>query len=83
MVPASEKERLHKAFASILNWIDRRRSSATKAKDIAFLDTLEKYASSSMRRLAVARTNREIGKLRQRADKLQTTAILYVQRRLR
>ncbi len=79
MVPESEKQRLAKGLNSTLDWIGRRRSSATTAKDIAFLNSLEKFALGLRRKLSMVRTTREIEKLQRRARKLETAVIFYVQ----
>jgi hypothetical protein len=71
----SEAERLRKVFESTLAWIDRHRSSAATASQVSFIEAMEHYAKSSLRRLDADPNSWEMKKLRARADKLQADVI--------
>jgi hypothetical protein len=79
----SQEDRLRKVLISILNWIDTSRGMAKTPSDVSFLVTSERYARNTLNRLSRHLTSRELRKLKDRVEKLQSAVIFYVQRQFR
>jgi hypothetical protein len=79
----SDLDRLRDEFTSILKWVEYNRSNAKTPSEVNFFTAVDRYAKDSMRHIEARPSRREIRKLRERAIKLQSAVIFYVQRQFR
>jgi hypothetical protein len=75
----SDREKIQNSLESVLRWTQQRLTTARDADDVRFLESIARYARSSLKRLPAANSIRRLQDLHRRVEKLQTATVLYIQ----